>query len=371
MKERLLSISRKRQGLLFDIDSAAALIARTQKDNGEIPWSDGDKTDPWDHVESAIGLSIGGYLKEARHAFLWMVQTQLEDGSWYASYRNGEPEDRTRETNMSSYIAVGLFHYYLITGDISFIKKMWDTMRSAIEFAISYQTPRGEIYWAKSPEGIVDPMALLTGSSSTYMSIKCALAIAELLGYNMPAWKEAKKKLENAIRYKPHLFNMTKSRFSMYWFYPILSGALTGAEAQKRIEKYWKKYVINGQGVRCVSDRPWVTLAETSEFSLALSAMGNINLSEIVFSWICEKKFEDGSFWCGHTCPDMTVWPEEKITWTNAVVLMAADAIYNLTPASCLFSHRFWEVFELQQQNYSPQQFDRVHRGLVTGIASE
>jgi hypothetical protein len=37
----------------------------------------------------------------------------------------------------------------------------------------------------------------------------------------------------------------------------------------------------------------------------------------------------------------MVLWPEEKITWTNAVVLMAADALYDLTPAGRLFSHQF------------------------------
>jgi hypothetical protein len=38
----------------------------------------------------------------------------------------------------------------------------------------------------------------------------------------------------------------------------------------------------------------------------------------------------------------MVIWPEEKITWTNAVVLMAADALYHLTPAAGLFSHHAW-----------------------------
>jgi hypothetical protein len=38
----------------------------------------------------------------------------------------------------------------------------------------------------------------------------------------------------------------------------------------------------------------------------------------------------------------MTVWPEDRLTWTSAVVLMAADALYGLTPASQLFSHVFW-----------------------------
>ena len=51
----------------IDIDLVAGLIAKMQKQSGEIPWCDGEKTDPWDHVEAAMGLSIGGYLQEARH----------------------------------------------------------------------------------------------------------------------------------------------------------------------------------------------------------------------------------------------------------------------------------------------------------------
>jgi len=342
-----LNTSRSRNDLAIDIDSIAALIVNTQRESGEIPWCEGKKTDPWDHIESAMGLSIGGYFHEAKRAFNWMVKKQLSDGSWYATYINGVPEDKTRDANMSSYISVGVFHYYLVTNDKLFLKEMWKTVYKAIEFALSLQTPGGEIHWAISPEGKTDPMALLTGSSSIYMSIKCALAIGKQLGHSMPIWEEALVKLGNAIRHKQYNFNMTKSRFSMYWFYPILSGALTGEHAQKRIDKYWKKYVVEGHGAKCVNDEPWITIAETAELSLALSAMGNLTLSEIVFSWISDKKFDDGSFWCGYTVPDITLWPDDKLTWTNAAVLMAADAIYDLTPAGRLFSHRFWESYGL------------------------
>ncbi|MBU0987519.1 MAG: phenyltransferase domain-containing protein, partial [Proteobacteria bacterium] len=200
--------------------------------------------------------------------------------------------------------------------------------------------------WAISPEGKIDPMALLTGSSSVYMSIKCALAIARQLGYDMPAWREGLMRLGDAIRHRPYNFNMSKSRYSMDWFYPILSGALTGEKAQNRVEKFWKKFVIKGQGVRCVSDRPWVTVAETCELSLTLAAMGNLDLAETVFSWIQKRTNPDGSYWCGFTCPDMTIWPEDKSTWTNAVVLIVADAIFDLTPGGRLFSHRFWKNFD-------------------------
>ena len=157
----------------------------------------------------------------------------------------------------------------------------------------------------------------------------------------------ALNKLAEAIKHKPYLFNMTKSRYSMDWFYPILSGVITGDDAQKRLDKYWKKFVVEDRGVRCVSDKPWVTIAETSELALALAGMGNHELAGIVFNWICDRRYEDGSYWCGFTCPDLVIWPEDKITWTNAVALIAADAICNLTPASVLFSHQFWATSEL------------------------
>ncbi|MCP4721835.1 MAG: phenyltransferase domain-containing protein, partial [Desulfobacteraceae bacterium] len=125
--------------------------------------------------------------------------------------------------------------------------------------------------------------------------------------------------------------------------YPILSGALRGEKAQARIDKYWSKYMIEGQGARCVSDQPWVTIAETAELVLALNAMGNTQKARIVFSWIQDRVYEDKTFWCGYTYPDMVIWPEEKISWTNAVALMAADALYHLTPAARLFDHAAWQ----------------------------
>jgi hypothetical protein len=289
-----------------------------------------------------MGLSVGGYLNEARRAFEWMAGIQQEDGSWYTAYRQGIPQDKTRDANLSSYIAVGLLHYALITQDTAFLKQMWPTLLRAIEFALRLQTPNGEIYWAISPKGNVDRMALLTGSSSIYMSLKCALAIAKMLGVCMPSWEIALHKLAGAIKHKPYLFNMTKSRYSMDWFYPILAGVITGGDAQRRIDKYWKKFVVEDQGVRCVSDKPWVTIAETAELTLALAGMGNLEQAAIVFNWICDCRHDDGSYWCGFTCPDLVVWPEDKITWTNAAALIAADAIYSLTPASVLFNHRFW-----------------------------
>jgi hypothetical protein len=238
---------------------------------------------------------------------------------------------------------VGVYHYWLVTGDGGFLRAMWDTVRRAIDFTIGHQTAEGEIHWAVSPLGKVDPMALLTGCSSIFMSLKCALAMADELGRHQPLWNAALRRLGDAIRHRPQRFNMTKSRFSMDWFYPVLCGAVGGEAAHRRIERQWKKFVVEGLGVRCVSDQPWVTIAESAELVLALAAMAQMEKAHIVFGWLTEHRFSDGTFWCGFTVPDMIRWPEEKIAWTNAAVLLAADALFHLTPASRLFSHAWWD----------------------------
>ena len=153
-----------------------------KKKTVRFPGRQGGKTDPWDHIESAMGLSIAGYFRQAERAYQWLVATQLADGSWWSETKDGVIINSTKETNFAAYIAVGVYHHYLITGNMEFLKTMWPTVSRGIQYAINMQAPDGEIYWARNQEGVMDKMALLTGCSSIYMSIKCALAIAEVLG---------------------------------------------------------------------------------------------------------------------------------------------------------------------------------------------
>lgn len=338
-----LNLSRSLVEPAIDVETIASFIAGVQKEDGQIPWSVGGKTDPWDHVESAMGLSVAGCRIEAERAYDWMAETQLDDGSWWAAIKDNCAIDTTKDANFSSYIAVGVFHHYLITEDVRFLKKMWPTVKKGIDYALRLQGPGGEIYWARNGEGAADPMALLTGCSSIYMSLKCALAIASRLGEEKSAWKAALVLLGEAIRNKPNLFNMMKARYSMDWYYPVLCGAICGAEARKRIDKSWDKFVVPDWGIRCVSDRPWVTIAETAELVIALAAIGEQERAKAVFSWICDKRFDDGSFWMGVTFPDRVIWPEEKTAWTAAAVLLAHDALHRVSPAGHLFAHESWD----------------------------
>jgi uncharacterized protein (DUF608 family) len=44
---------------------------------------------------------------------------------------------------MSAYIAVGVFHYYLITKDTAFLIRMWPALRAAVDFVLTLQAPTG------------------------------------------------------------------------------------------------------------------------------------------------------------------------------------------------------------------------------------
>ena len=67
----------------------ADYIASVQNKDGSIPWFQGSITDPWDHTEAAMGLSIMGHVGRAENAYLWLADAQLDDGSWWAAYKNG------------------------------------------------------------------------------------------------------------------------------------------------------------------------------------------------------------------------------------------------------------------------------------------
>jgi len=139
----------------IEVEKVADFIAALQKDNGEIPWSVGGKTDPWDHIESAMGLSIAGYFSQAERAYQWLVSTQLADGSWWSETKDGVIINSTKETNFAAYIAVGVYHHYLITGDVDFLKTMWPSVLRGIQYAINMQAPDGEIYWARNRDGVM------------------------------------------------------------------------------------------------------------------------------------------------------------------------------------------------------------------------
>ncbi len=313
----------------------AQSIADAQEPSGAIPWFPGGHTDPWDHVENAMALTAAGLLEPARAAYDWCQANQRADGSWPIQLRNGVVEDANSDTNFCAYVATGVWHHVLVTGDRRFAERMWPVVRRAIDFVLSLQLPGGEIAWGQGESGAT-PDALLTGSASIHHSIRCALALAEYLDDPQPEWEVAVGELGHAIVAHPEGF-MEKARHSMDWYYPVLCGAVRGPVAHARISQRWREFVVPGLGVRCVGDRPWVTGAETCELVMALDAIGDRGNAATQFEAMHHLRERDGSYWTGLVFADGKRWPEERTTWTGAAVILAADALSNTTAASGIF----------------------------------
>ena len=324
------------------LQRTADYIARLQLPSGAIPWFEDSIVDPWDHVEAAMGLAIGGYLAEAEKAYRWLNELQRSDGSWLAAYRNNKPADATRaETNFVAYVATGVWHQYLITGDARFLRELWPCVRQACNFVLALQTKHGDIHWAVDTHKGIDEDALITGCSSIYKSLECAANIALELNEPCEDLRQAQHLLGDALRNKPERFDRTwesKARYSMDWFYPVLTGAIRGSAATNRIRKRWTEFVIEDVGCRCVSDEPWVTIAETCELTMALCVNGQRLKARRIFNDLARFQHADGSWWTGYVTRDEALWPDERPTWTAGAVLLAADTLYGLTPGAQLFT---------------------------------
>lgn len=330
-------------------------ILQTQLPSGAVPWFDRGHADPWDHVEAAMALSIGGEYEAAEKAYFWLRDIQLEDGSWWAAYRGDEIDNvERRETNFVAYIATGVWHHYLISENRDFVEAMWPTVTRAIEFVLALQTEHGDIHWAVDGQGKPKEDALLTGNSSIFKSLECAYNLSIVMGEERKDWFKARQKLGKIIRFHPERFDRTwesKARYSMDWFYPVLTGALPAKEGLERLNKRWNEFVKDGMGCRCVSDEPWVTIAESCELTMALLAAGDRARATQVYSWLHQWRLEDGSYWTGYQFAEDLLWPDEKPTWTAGAILLAADALCDYTPAAYLFKEvRVLESVASKQQ---------------------
>lgn len=318
-----------------DVMATAHAIADAQEADGAIPWFAGGHTDPWDHVECAMALDVAGEHAAALRAYEWLHRRQRADGSWAAKYEKGRIVEPHTESNFCGYVAVGTWHHHVVTRRAGFLEHMWPTVQRALDLVVWLQQPGGAIAWGCGTGGPTED-ALLTSSSSLYQSLRAGLAIAAELGIDMPDWELAAGRLGHAVRRHPERFR-DKSRFSMDWYYPVLGGAVRGDAARRRLAAGRADFWVDGLGIRCVSDRPWVTGAETCEYALALDAVGEAAAAVEALASMQHLRESDGSYWTGLVFSDGKRWPVERSTWTGAAVILAADALCRASPGAATF----------------------------------
>ena len=316
-------------------------IAKCQNTEGAIAWEPNGKVDPWDHVESIMALNLLDFKDEALKGFDWLISSQQQDGSWYSEYQGEKITNLNKETNFCAYISSGALHHFLNFRERSFLEKIWPTLKKSIEFVISGQTDEGDILWAKDNNEEWMDDSLLTGCASIFKSLNDFNKIAKTLGYEEFILKEEIKNLKDSITNKPERFDRTwesKARYSMDWYYPVLCGIHSKQDSKKFINERWDEFIVPGLGCKCVSEEPWVTVAESCELILALNKIDEKKAALEIFeniSKLIDQK--DKLFWTGYVYKDDKFWPIEKPSWTAAAVVLAANSLFEFNSTSNFF----------------------------------
>ncbi len=320
---------------LVDLKQTASAITGVQTADGAIPWGPGRHIDPWNHIEAAMGLDSTGFNREAERGYEWLAKVQRPDGAWPAALLDGCAMDPILDANFCAYVAVGAWHHFLCTGDDRWLRSMWSTIETAIDFVLDLQMMSGAVSWARDERYRPSSRALLTSSSCIHLSLWCAVTIADRLNEQRPDWELSLDELGAAVRSGDEDF-LPKDEFAMDWYYPILGGATTGDAAVVRLEERWGEFVVPERGVLCTADKPWVTTGETSELVLTCVSLGLDAQAEDLYRWVHHLRDADGMYWTGANHPGIDIWPREKTTWSAGSVLLAADAIGG-GPTAALF----------------------------------
>jgi hypothetical protein len=328
--------------------ATGAHLARVQRRDGMIPWAPGLHADPWNHVEAAMALDLAGFHAEAEAAYRWLTAVQHLDGSFATYYLPSLPggvEDPKRDTNVCAYVATGVLHHLRVTGDVGCAEALWPTVERAVDFVVAQSLPSGAVAWALDPDddepivaGASGQCALLTGSASAYHSLRCAVALAEALDRERPDWELAAGRLATAVAFREDEAFEPKRAWAMDWYYPVLSGAVSGDAGRARLAARWDDFVGEGLGVRCIDDHSWYTGAETAECAMAHAAVGEFEKARLLLQWAQRLRHGDGGYWTGLVEPVGKTFPHlERSTYTAAAVVLADDCLFGEGPASGVF----------------------------------
>ncbi len=245
-----------------------------------------------------------------------------------------------RDTNFCAYPATGIWHHFLTTGDRAFLARYFPVVERALDWVLTLQSADGEFRWSARDPRHAGGRRALRRQFLDLQEPRMRCPVRRRACRDAKAWRRARAALGDAIRNKPERFDRTwgsKAHFAMDWYYPVLSGAISGDDAKARIAARFDEFVAPGMGCRCLSGVPWVTIAESAELALALLRVGRRDDAARLLDWQHQWRDDSGAYFMGHQYADGRHWPAERPAWTAAAIILAHDAITGETPAAALF----------------------------------
>ena len=190
---------------------------------------------------------------------------------------------------------------------------MWPVVEQAIDFVLDLQTPA-----RRDPLGpprrrhpvVVRPAHRLVDASATACaapspSPSCSATSAPTGSCPPPAWPTSSP-------HEPDAF-APKHRWAMDWYYPVLGGVVLGDAGRARLADRCDTFV-DGRPRRAlrVSDRPWITVAETCECALAHLAVGEREMAETLFGWAQQFRHDGRPLLDRHRLPRRSPLPRRR-----------------------------------------------------------
>ena len=306
--------------------SAKNWILKNQKDNGEILWDDKGKWDFWDHCECLIALSIYEEWDAFRRGLDFCLSKVDQEGLVKSQYIDGKISQDYFEAHHAPYIFLPLLQKYFIDKDINYLLRYRSEIHQIYKGTLKFKDADGYYHWALDQNGLADD-SLVTSSCSLELSRRAYNKICKLIqdeDFIDPDKIISDNKLNSN---KFDRGGIDRSRFSMDSYYPMLCNSGAKKDAIKTLNKFY----VNGLGIKCVEEEPWVTFAESSECIMALYKIGLKEEAKKIFDEVLKHKNQKGYFPTGYQYELGVYWPEEDSTWTNAAVIMAADCIYDIS----------------------------------------
>jgi len=337
----------------LDLGACADRIEQLQNRDGMIDWIETGVWDPWNHGESAMGLAVVGREEAVHRALDALAARQNADGSWDGELGAGIPMDESgeriappaipataRDTNFNGYAAVTVLRCALALDEPRLIARHFAMVERALDWVLAHQSEHGDIVWRAPDTG--QPLdsvdSLRAGNASLFKSLECGLRLADALGKPRLQWATARQRIADALIGRPERFDreIDRSAYAMDWYYPVLAGVVTGRTARAHLEEGWSRFVVEDLGCRCVTDEPWITAAETAELALACLSAGRTETARSLLDDLSPLASSQGGYWMGWQYELGAVWPRESPSWTAGAILLAADALYALSPGSDL-----------------------------------
>ena len=241
-------------------------------------------------------------------------------------YNNGAITQDYFEAHHAPYIYLPLLQKYYIDNDLNYLSSYRSEIHQIYKGTLKFKDAEGFYHWALDKNGLADD-TLITSSCSLELSRRAYNMICVLINNEEFIDQE---EIISHTKLKSNKFDrggISRARFSMDSYYPILCNCGT----EQDVDKLLNKFYVKGLGIKCVEEEPWVTFAESSECIMALHKIGLSEQAKKIFNEVLKHKNSEGYFPTGYQYDLDVYWPEEDSTWTNAAIIMAADCLYDIT----------------------------------------